>query len=368
MSFRRYRRKSEFSELSAVKQALEDGMDPNVLWNEVDLVEPRLKGGCVPHYPDPDSDSWPHLNTPLHRATCLSDLESVELLLQHGADINLYNAMGRTPLHEAVWNENDDLVRFFLEHDADVNKATAEAHVRYEDENKHLYQQGGCVGLFEALCNSYLSTWALLVEAGAELWHQPWAALDLALLAGDRRAIQVLLPRAGPLPFAPPTADSSSCGGDHVGSSRELLAMARSKELVPPRELYEEYLHVLRQVPERSKVGLGATGPDIDDLIQCFFTALERAAGVENHSHRQNRTMCAACCKFQSEVSRIREPKAELKLQMHEDREHLEVSASKGCPLCGILADVLDRVDRMNREYDKGDMTMESRECALLKV
>lgn len=35
------------SELAAVKQALSDGLDPNVLWGEEALVIPEPKGGCV---------------------------------------------------------------------------------------------------------------------------------------------------------------------------------------------------------------------------------------------------------------------------------------------------------------------------------
>ncbi|EXL91306.1 hypothetical protein NOF04DRAFT_18080 [Fusarium oxysporum II5] len=121
------------SEFGTAKYAIEHGLDSNNLWTEEDLIEPEPKGGCVlPGYLF-DSQTWPHHNSPLHRTTCFSDFQLARFLLEHGADVDLYNAVGVTPLHEAVGNQNHDGIRFFLANNADVDKSTIGVRVRYKD-------------------------------------------------------------------------------------------------------------------------------------------------------------------------------------------------------------------------------------------
>ena len=66
-----------------------------------------------------DEDEW----TPLLWASGrhnFKDGSTLRLLLDHGADINVQNRVGRTPLHRASFNGALEVVRLLLEHGADV--------------------------------------------------------------------------------------------------------------------------------------------------------------------------------------------------------------------------------------------------------
>ena len=66
-----------------------------------------------------DEDEW----TPLLWASGrhnFKDGSALRLLLEHGADINVQNRVGRTPLHRASFNGALEVVRLLLEHGADV--------------------------------------------------------------------------------------------------------------------------------------------------------------------------------------------------------------------------------------------------------
>ena len=66
-----------------------------------------------------DEDEW----TPLLWASGrhnFKDGSALRLLLEHGADINAQNRVGRTPLHRASFNGALEAVRLLLEHGADV--------------------------------------------------------------------------------------------------------------------------------------------------------------------------------------------------------------------------------------------------------
>lgn len=57
-------------------------------------------------------------NTPLHMSTVCSDAEAVELLLQHGLDVNARNAAGRTPLFASY---DGSATSVLLQHHADLH-------------------------------------------------------------------------------------------------------------------------------------------------------------------------------------------------------------------------------------------------------
>ncbi len=57
----------------------------------------------------------------LHTLIRKDNKEIVELLINHGADVNAKDDDDRTPLHNAVWAENKEIVELLINHDADVN-------------------------------------------------------------------------------------------------------------------------------------------------------------------------------------------------------------------------------------------------------
>ena len=87
-----------------------------------DVVQYLLERGI-----DVDSQADTEHSTPLHLASYWGGFKVAQMLLDHGADINVRNKNGRTPLHGAV-NElpdNDEecyfnAIQFLLEHGADV--------------------------------------------------------------------------------------------------------------------------------------------------------------------------------------------------------------------------------------------------------
>jgi hypothetical protein len=56
--------------------------------------------------------------TPLHRASMIGALEVVRLLLEHGADVEAKNNVGETALQEAADMEHDEVVELLREHGA----------------------------------------------------------------------------------------------------------------------------------------------------------------------------------------------------------------------------------------------------------
>lgn len=130
------------TDLAFMRHALQNGLDPNVLWNEDELATSIVGGGCTaPHLVTHDC-TWPHWNTPLHRAVWIRDFEGAEVLLLHGADIDLFNSIQKTVLREAVWHGWEDAVAFILKQGADPNKRTVKSNVRYEHRNMDVESEG----------------------------------------------------------------------------------------------------------------------------------------------------------------------------------------------------------------------------------
>ncbi|RGP74677.1 heterokaryon incompatibility [Fusarium sporotrichioides] len=331
-------------EIEAVTCAIEHGLDPNTLWTEEVLVETISKGGCVMPSRPRDSGTWPHWNTPLHRAIKFSDFESAHFLLQHGADVNLYNAVGKTPLHEAVWNEDYDAIRFLLDHKADMNNFTLGACIRYKDEGKDICGSAGELSIQRALSFSDFTSVQLLVEAGVDLCPPsqfPWTALDLALLYGDRRITAFLLTQGCQLSMGGPT----SFNAVYQDSTRELLAFSRDSNIVPPRELYEAHCFVLAKIDQ-------ATAIDVEILIRRYFDALHETSN-DTSSNKYIR-ICASCQDFQLGFKSVYETENRFSFDLHPSRKHLIDSASNGCSICAMIADALDHRESDPRSSNQG--------------
>ena len=65
-----------------------------------------------------NSNGW----TPLHIAAQHKSSDEIELLIQHGADVNSQeNSNGSTPLHIAAQHKSSDEIELLIQHGADVN-------------------------------------------------------------------------------------------------------------------------------------------------------------------------------------------------------------------------------------------------------
>ncbi|XP_025092484.1 oxysterol-binding protein-related protein 1-like isoform X2 [Pomacea canaliculata] len=66
--------------------------------------------------------------TPLHLAAYFGHINTVKVLLEQGAEVNLVNVSGDTPLHRASYTGREDVVRTLLEYGADVAVVNVEGH------------------------------------------------------------------------------------------------------------------------------------------------------------------------------------------------------------------------------------------------
>jgi ankyrin repeat protein len=80
---------------------------------DAESVENLLEAGANPN--EKDFAGW----TPLHEAALNGHLNVVKLLLKYGANVNSKGADSDTPLHDATGNNHCDIVELLLEHGAD---------------------------------------------------------------------------------------------------------------------------------------------------------------------------------------------------------------------------------------------------------
>ena len=321
----------------AVEEALERGLDPNVQWKELDMVEPRRTGGCVMPAYDPDF-SWANYNTPLHKALRGGSRDAAALLLRSGARIDALNALGRTALLEAVARSDYDGVAFLLENGARVDAPTEERS--FEDQYTERSGVAGIVPLQEAMHADDLRIVELLVEGGANLNQTSpggWMVLDLAVLERNEPIVDLLQRRGARLSQqTTPDAESSPDLREQAG-----IMLAHAK-MFPPSSCRGAYLHVLNH-PEF--LGSWAeysseTSTTCRAVLDTFLAVLSRAAEKPNPENvfPGASSTCAACARFQSQFS----PTDEIPFELHPDREALRRSArDAGCRLCALFEDAL---------------------------
>lgn len=141
-----------------------------------DIAELLLANGAVIDIPG--RKPW----GPLHKAAEMGRPEMVQLLLEHGADVNRRSYGKSTPLHAIVFWKRDhkEVTRLLLAHGAEVNAANA-----YLETPLHQAARYGFTG-----------TAALLLEKGAKvdlINDMDQIPLDLADRAGRKAVVRLLL-------------------------------------------------------------------------------------------------------------------------------------------------------------------------------
>ena len=84
-------------------------------FNNPRVVRLLLDHGAIPNVRARLSDGL----TTLHRASQTGRAEMVRLLIEHGADVEMKDAIGRTPLEVASGEQRDEIIRLLLEHRVD---------------------------------------------------------------------------------------------------------------------------------------------------------------------------------------------------------------------------------------------------------
>ncbi|KAI1742769.1 heterokaryon incompatibility protein-domain-containing protein [Xylaria scruposa] len=331
----------------SIKEAVRDGLDPNILWTEDELVNPRVLGGCVRPLVEDKDKAWLHWNTPFHRAMWIKDFESATFLLQKGADINLYNEFGQTALHEAVWRGDRNSVAFLLQHGADVSKPSIARKVKWQ--GRDIYGQGNSLALHLAISNADTAMAELLLDCGTDLHFLSagcWTFLDLAFLARNRRAIGLFSSRG--IRFSSPTFDVTTVPPNYMTKARDLLVVASSNRVIPPSELHDVYCHILSRL--KLPIDLVYDTATINKTIKLVFDALYSAAGIQRPAPVPG--SCDRCMEFQFQLDYFWEsknvPGHDFDFQLYGDRNQVENSASGGCPLCSLAADALESCEGKN--------------------
>ena len=93
----------------------QDGMVKAIKVGHTEIVRVLLEAGISPNFANSDCHAE---ETPLHMAVRFEQIEVVELLLQHKANVNQRDGKGCTPLYE---HTNHLVVRLLIQHGANPN-------------------------------------------------------------------------------------------------------------------------------------------------------------------------------------------------------------------------------------------------------
>ncbi|RSL60895.1 hypothetical protein CEP54_006530 [Fusarium duplospermum] len=317
-----------------IRQDLQNGIDMNITWTQSEMQPPLpmdFPHGCCSKLPPlPPGPIWFFRNTPLHQALVHKDFETAELILEAGANPDIYNSHGLTPLHEALFEDRQDAISFLLNHIH--NKLRFDNEIRADG-------PAGILPIHIAMWDGDLSMMRLLPENGADcswLSSDGWNLLDLALLAGNSRAMALLMSRGLQLSPSPATISPLP---DEGSSSRELLAVSTSSLLIPPTELYLVYCHIMSRMDYSHN---DSSAPSAM-ILQIAEGPIHRMATSKSQEIRRN--LCNHCSKFQSLLRHhsIKDDYSpRFNFQVHENWQQLEASAFNGCPLRNLMADTLD--------------------------
>ena len=179
---------SRMNRLTVVQSLLRHGADVNApgLWGWTPLLFASY-WGCletarwlIEHGADMDAKALEGHHTSLHLAASSGNLEIVQMLFEHNANVNARNKTGHTPLQLASSRGDVDIVRFLLNHSVDpkargINQWTP---------------------LHEVSSSGHLDIARLLLEHGAEVDAEDSrgrTSYQIALSEGHDEVIKLLL-------------------------------------------------------------------------------------------------------------------------------------------------------------------------------
>ncbi|KAL7912412.1 heterokaryon incompatibility protein domain-containing protein [Trichoderma velutinum] len=352
-------------DVTAWKAALQAGIDPNTIWTEQDLKQEWLE----------NKYRWYSWNTPIHLTLFLEDYASAELLLHSGADINLYNALGRTALMEAVHNHQNKTVDFLIDHGADLNAPTVDAtfqEVTYWDTHEQI--EVNTLPIYEAIRFADVRMVQKLAEGGADVnpvSRGGWMPLDIALLDKQGPTIDVLLKHGGH--FSSVASHQLHFRDEFRIMARKLFSASTHRELFPSQDLLEVYWWVM-SAPDIQKT-LSGRGIDLSLtsrlLIKSFFNMVCEIAQLED-LHVTEKPFCSQCVAFQLWASPVYETRFDdhdgviygdrAVFELYSLRDQLEESANLGCPLCSMIADGIDKQESYQRRWlhQEGEMKIQT--------
>lgn len=190
--------------------------------------------------------------------SALGDVNAVRLMLDHGADVNAFDPLGRTPLMYAAGSDLIplDIVKLLIERGADVNA-------------KNRHQQSGDSGLTVldiARLRGETPVVQLLVKSGAKATTQAPAALKPRLENTIQQALEGSLPllQRADANFIP-KAGCISCHNDSLAAMTLGLARRngfRVDEVLAARQL-KANVTVLERMRERLHQGFFVSVGDI---------------------------------------------------------------------------------------------------------
>ena len=94
----------------------------------MNVVRHLLEAGAQP---EGYRDGWQY--TALHQAVRCGDIDVVEELLDHGADIHVLNVINKTPLHEAALCGHVDVVDLLLQRGAQLECVDKDGNTPFHD-------------------------------------------------------------------------------------------------------------------------------------------------------------------------------------------------------------------------------------------
>lgn len=95
-------------------------LDHSCYFNDYDCVQLLLDRGADPNLFDDDNLTDPSLWGPLHNAVYSGNQNIIQLLLDRGAQINKKHIRGHIPLYYAILNDKLDCVKLLLDNGADL--------------------------------------------------------------------------------------------------------------------------------------------------------------------------------------------------------------------------------------------------------